>query len=784
MFAEGTGLTTYNALDEFLFFGGLGSGGLSNVTWRYYWYYNASDPANSSEGAAYTNSTSSPSARTNMSLGTYQAKGVALLYGGLTNTVSQRTANDSWIYNYTADTWTNVTRRNETGVAGPPAREEAAFAVDQKDGLALLFGGIAPEFTSHGSTGSVIWQDTWVFSFRTDRWTQVFPANVPPGRFGASMVWDAKDDEFLMVEGCALACMTDAWAFSPLTQQWTNISETGSIPSARASASFEWDPGSSVAILYGGMSHDSAGNVIAYNDTYTFLPGGQWSTLRPNEIGPAPIYRAPPMYDAQSTWANFPGCNAMFISGGNPALSSVTEFVYDIVPTNDTPPIQCWSIYDVPQPPSYIPPPCSHATGLVVTVVSSYLLTPIPNAIVAVNGTCGTVIADTDSRGMVSITIATPDNLSLAVSAAGFHDNSTWYNYTYTNVTLEQDGGYVIQYDTVWLVPFPRLHVQVFGNDGGIFLYPISDAVVSLDNSSIVGYTNANGWANASAVSVFNRTATVTATGDNYSTAWKFIFLPYTGEADTYLTLLEAGTLTVRVLDAKSGQPIASAHGVITRLDPGLPAPISFVTSPAGTFARHLISGNYSALAWATGYLNRTAVSGYIPWVSNLTLTVELVPDRGTNASVQLLDAATDRPIAGGTVTFGSAQIVRTNARGWANATDLLPPGPMRIFGSAAGYRENSTTVELRYNYVLPPVVIKLQCLDCITAASGGSVLPVSPFLPQGGAGLLLLLIAPALLVVGGAIYAVTLSGRRRPAEGAGRPRPGRAPTVRARESP
>ena len=34
MFAEGTGLTTYNALDEFLFFGGLGSGGLSNVTWR------------------------------------------------------------------------------------------------------------------------------------------------------------------------------------------------------------------------------------------------------------------------------------------------------------------------------------------------------------------------------------------------------------------------------------------------------------------------------------------------------------------------------------------------------------------------------------------------------------------------------------------------------------------------------------------------------------------------------------------------------------------------------
>ena len=219
LFGQGTGLAVDNALDEFAFFGGLASGGLSNITLRYYWWYNVSDPANSSEGWGYTNSPTSPSARTNLSMAAYQAGGVALLFGGLTSTTTQRTANDTWIYSYGRDTWTNVTQANGTARPAPPPREEAALAVDQKDGIALLFGGIAPEFTAQGSTGSVIWQDTWVFHFRTDRWTEVSPTTVPPGRYGASMVWDSRDDEFLMVGGCALACAMDAWALT--RRRWT-----------------------------------------------------------------------------------------------------------------------------------------------------------------------------------------------------------------------------------------------------------------------------------------------------------------------------------------------------------------------------------------------------------------------------------------------------------------------------------------------------------------------------------------------------------------------------------
>ena len=310
-------------------------------------------------------------------------------------------------------------------------------------------------------------------------------------------------------------------------------------------------------------------------------------------------------------------------------------------------------------------------------------------------------------------------------------------------------------------------------------------ATVALDNSSIIGITNADGWANESAVSVFNRTATVEATDDNYSTAWRFVYLGYTGEVDSSLELLKAGLFTVVVLDERSGDPIGGAHGLVTHLDPGLPAPFGFTTNASGKFVRLLVAGNYSVAAWAAGYLNGTTATGQIKWVTNLTLTLKLTPDDGTNVSVRLVDSQTGEPIAFGTVSFGDVRVAHTNAHGWANVTDLLPPGAMRVVGAASGYRSNNTTIVLRYNAVLPPVVMKLECLACLAGGSGGNGgLAASPFLPTSGAGLLLLLIAPALLAIGGAIYVIAATARRRQSEGEDRRRPARVPAMSEVEGP
>lgn len=768
---EGAGLVTDNARNETLIFGGHGAGGLSNLTFIYDYYYNASYPLNSSEYAAFTASPTSPSARTNASFGANQSSGEALLFGGLTNLRSQSTVNDTWLYYFGNDTWRNITQP-----AAPPPREEAAFAVDQKDGIALVFGGIAPQYTSKGSTGTVIWQDTWEFHFGTGRWTQIVSPSSPTDRFGASMVWDPVTDTFLLVGGCSFTCSMDAWAFSVANSSWAAIAESGTIPLPRASASFAWDPGANQAVLFGGLSYDSNGNAVVYSDTYVFLPNGAWTKFNAAAPGPAPIYQPGPMYDASTAWANFPGCDAMWVLGGNPSLTGPPEFVYVIQPTNDSPTFQCWTFLSQPTGPPTAPPPCSRQSQLVVTAQSATTHVGIPNAIVEISGQCLPAIGRTGLDGSVQFTTNTPDNISINVSAPNFHGAQLWYNYTYTNTSANTTRE-LIRYVVVTLVPYPELHVQVLAQTGAPFYSVVAGASVVVDNFTVVAVTDRTGWGNDSAVAQFNQTAIVGAYAANYSTAWKLVFIPYAGVVNTTIILLKAAYLTVAVVDAHNGFPIPGATGVVTRLDPGLPAPFPYTTDALGKFARELPLGNYSATASAVGY--QTNVSGrpaFLPWIQNVTLIVRLTPAYGTNESVRLIDARTGSPIADGSVTFGADRPIPTNRAGWANATDLLPPGRIRILGTANGYFPNSTTVVLGYNTVLPPVTLKLEpaCLTGCPTGPGGSGLSGSPFFPVGGSALAFLLTAPAILVVVGTLYALSIGAR----SGARR-RPHRGPPVR-----
>lgn len=760
LFGEGTGMVSYNALDEVVFFGGQGLGGLSGVTLIYNWWYNASDPYNSTEGWNYTRSPVSPEARTNMSFGADQSAGEALLFGGLTDLTGQTTTNDSWLYNFATDRWSNVTARG-----GPPDRESAAFAVDQTDGIALLFGGIAPTYTSGTSGGAVIWSDTWEFHFATSSWTEVAtPAGTGPSpRFGASMVWDPTANAFFMVGGCALRCVMDTWRFDPSTSSWSGVNMTGHVPPARLGASFAWDPGADQAVLFGGSSFDQNGSSVVYGDSYLFLPTGEWIAYTVPAGGPATIYQPGPEFDAATTWANFPGCNVMWVMGGNGALQAITSMAYVIQPTNDSPLFQCWYWFSEPGPYNAPPPECSQTSELIVTVANAFTQVGIPGAIVSVSGHCAPVIGHTGPYGSVQLTLATPDNLTINVSANGFHGNSTWYNYTYGNSTTNTTE-VQIRSITVLLLPFPAINVQVLGNEGGVFLSPVFNAAVFLDNSSEIGPTDVYGWSNDSSVSEFNQSVVVSASAVNFSTAWRSVLVPYTGEVNVTLVLQADGHLTVIVLDERTHKPVSHATGTVIRLDQGLPGPFQYAVDHAGRFTTQLPLGNYSATAGAPGYLaNRTGGAAFLPWVYNATIVVDLLLDYGTNISVRLRNAVTGAPIGGGLVTFGSVIELPTNPAGFANASDLGPPGEMKIVGIASGFYENSTIVRLDYDLTLPPLTLNLTP-DCALGGCPGSGGPsgpgVSSLLP-GGVALVLLSAAPALFAILGALYALGLATRR-----------------------
>jgi hypothetical protein len=759
MLGEGAGLVADNARDEMVWFGGLGSAGLSNVTFEYEWYYNATDPYNSSENSSFTASPTSPSARTNASFGAYQTGQEALLFGGLTDLKSQRTGNDSWLYYFGNDTWRNI-----SAAGAPPPREEAAFAVDQKDGIALLFGGIAPQYSSRGVTGTVIWGDTWEFRFSTDTWTEINSSLGPTGRFGASMVWDPVAAQFLLYGGCSFSCDSDTWLFSPANGTWKVVDSTGAVPAARAGASFAWDPGSKRAVLFGGFSAAAGGGTIIYGDTYEVNATGQWSAANPEASGTAPIYQAGPLFDASTTWANFPGCDAMWVVGGNPSLIGPPEFVYVIQPTNDTPVWQCWSFLSEPVGPPQAPPPCSRQSFLVIDVENLANHTPIPNALVHISGQCLPATAMTGPTGSVQFTTNTPDNITINVTATFFHGNVTWYNYTYTNTTANTSGT-LTRYVLVYLAPFPTVDVQVLGINGGPRYVSVEGADVYLDNSTLIAITGTDGWGNSTPQPEYNQTIDVSASAYLWSTSWKNVYLPYTGAINVTLIILQAGLLHISVVDSKTGQPIPGATGIVTHDDPGLPSPFNYTTNTLGNYTARLPAGNYSATAQALGFLaNRTGNKTFLPWVVNVTIVIHLDPELGTNESVRLLNSVTLAPIAGGFVIFGGDAPNITDAAGWYNGSDLLPPGTMLVLGRAAGYLPNSTTIPISYNTVLPPLTLRLKPTceggSCPGPnAAGGAA--GSPFFPAGGSALVFLLGAPAFLAIIGAGYAIGVSARR-----------------------
>jgi hypothetical protein len=141
----------------------------------------------------------------------------------------------------------------------------------------------------------------------------------------------------------------------------------------------------------------------------------------------------------------------------------------------------------------------------------------------------------------------------------------------------------------------------------------------------------------------------------------------------------------------------------------------------------------------------------------NLTLL------RGADLSARLVDAATHLPIGGGSVRVGYLPSENTTAGGWAYFTNILPPGWYSVAGFATGYRPNSTAVDLTYLANNVQVELNLtpiagcgsHCTTTVNTTTG-------PFrlLPSAGTELDTFVLAPVLLVLAGALYALYVRRR------------------------
>jgi Galactose oxidase, central domain len=210
------------------------------------------------------------------------ADGYVLMFGGGSDN-SDTTFGDTWAFK--AGTWTEL-----SPPVSPPAREYAAMAYDPAMKEVLLFGGT-------DSSQQTYFDDTW--AFHAGRWTQLDPSSSPTSRAGASMVYDAADNEIVLFGGTSNfyssgAGLDDTWTFS--NNSWQELTPSNS-PSSRDDYSLQYDSATGQVVFYGGWN-PAGGCGETLGDTWEFSDGSWQSISTPS--APSPRQGASMAYDDTS----------------------------------------------------------------------------------------------------------------------------------------------------------------------------------------------------------------------------------------------------------------------------------------------------------------------------------------------------------------------------------------------------------------------------------------------------------------------------------------------------
>ena len=731
---EGAAMVVDNNLRNITTFGGEGTGGLTATTVNY----------NYSVGYfSVINATPSPSARTNVSFADVPGRDFAVLFGGLTDLQTQRTANDTWVYYFANQSWLNVTH-----TVAPPARQSAAFAVNDSGQTALLEGGWNPSYTGNGSTAAVIWNDTWSLNLSTFDWTHLHPVRSPPPLFGSGLIWQNTTHRYDLFGGCALQCSSDLWSFGGSPAVWRQDSATGTIPGPRAGGAFVWDGADQLAILVGGFAWAGQG-VQAFGDTYLLsMASRTWSTVIA-EGGPGP------RYDAPNAWADFPGCEGLNILGGDTSLSGPPMNASLLAPFGG-PATNCFPnlIAGGGSPP---PPPCSvQSVPLELRVTDQRTSVGIGSAAVSIQGKCLSTIQYTNAAGYLNYTLPAPDVINFSATASGYRD-TTVIDHFLPNTTNRV---------TIPMTPDPSLSVRAWGV--GVSGVPVPLANVSVQEGlfRVLGQTGPSGWLNVSPFAAPPGPLDIGGSLVNHSSATSPVIVPFTGPLLTNLTLLAAGELDVHIVDGTTGHGVAAINEEIRNIDQSGPSSIPFVVNSAGWYnVSTQAAANYTVSAGAVGYLTNETTFDH-PWIRHQVVTLALPEEYGAVLDVLVQNSVTGDPLGGATVHLVGFATVTTSGRGWANFTDVKPPNLYQVMANDTGFTSNYTVVSLTYFQRVAPYYVDLTPLPgcsgngaCSPGHSGQSGPPFG-FVTSGGGVGGLLLATPLALAGAGVVYAIFASRR------------------------
>ncbi len=243
-----------SANNKVILFGGWNGSSL-NDTWAYDYVTNTwsnRNPANP------------PPARYSHALAYDSANHKVILFGGRGGS----SLNDTWAYDYVTNTWSN-----RGPIGPPPARARHAMAYDYYSGKTILFGGW---------NGSSL-NDTWAYDYAANTWVSRNPENPPPARFEHALAYSVGAGKVILFGGWngsnPLNAFNDTWVYDYAVNFWTNCNPANS-PPARFNHAMVY---TGKVVLFGGWNGSSLNDTWAYDysgiETVIYTLQANWNMI-------------------------------------------------------------------------------------------------------------------------------------------------------------------------------------------------------------------------------------------------------------------------------------------------------------------------------------------------------------------------------------------------------------------------------------------------------------------------------------------------------------------------
>ncbi|MFH1809969.1 MAG: kelch repeat-containing protein [Pseudomonadota bacterium] len=166
-----------------------------------------------------------------------------VVFGGSAGT---GTLQDTWEWDGAAGQWTE---RPPLSPSIPTARLGHVMAYDPARDRVLLFGG-GPD------TASIWVPQTWEWNSGNGTWTQLSPPSSPPGRSGASLVYDPLRQRLLLAYGVGSfgSPWQDTWEWDGTAGTWSERIPVYARPMARLNHAMAFDTQRGRGVFIGGSS--------------------------------------------------------------------------------------------------------------------------------------------------------------------------------------------------------------------------------------------------------------------------------------------------------------------------------------------------------------------------------------------------------------------------------------------------------------------------------------------------------------------------------------------------